>query len=499
MTTRSLLLGPPGCGKTERLLIEMERSLHRGVSPGRIAFVSFTRAAVREARARACEKFKLVPDDLPNFRTLHSLAFRGLNLRRGDVLDRSDLARLEEITGEEITGHHELDAPTLGERGDALLFLDQTSRAAGLTLEEMWHRHGAAIDWRRLERFVGAYHEFRRDSMKIDFTDMLEAYVGRGVGADLDRFPMAGAPADVDDVFLDEAQDLSPLQWRVAERAFGSAENLWVAGDDDQAIYAWAGADATALLDFEGRREVLGQSFRLPRAVHALAAEVASTIERRNSKAFAPRDDEGAVEWVRRIEEVDLSTGNWLLLARTRRQLAPLTELARGQGVTYSVMGESAVDAPTVHLIRTWEALRAGRRVNGTVARRLREARAVPAGMPLEEDVEYSAADLGLTGELPIWHDALTGVPVDDREYLLSCLRRGERLLDAPRVRVSTIHGAKGAEADHVLLLTDVPARVWRGMELDPDAEARVLYVAVTRARQALTIVAPRGRMAYQL
>ena len=443
-SSRTLLLGPPGCGKTTRLLTEVEARLAAGVPPARVAFLSFTRAAVRVAKERAVARFNLQPDDLPNFRTLHSLCFRELGLRRADVFDRASLAGLADLTGEELTGHYDTDAPTLGERGDALLFLDQYSRNAELTLEEAWRAHGAAIDWYRLKRFTDAYAGYRRDLDELDFTDMLE------------RFAADGRPVEVDRVFIDEAQDLTPLQWRVVRRAFGGAPELWVAGDDDQCVHSWAGASVRELLEFEGRREVLSRSYRLPRAVFDLAATVAGRIRQRHQKVFLPTDRPGLVEWLRRPEEVDLSTGTWLLLARTRRQLAELTTIARDQGVVYRVGGAVSVDPTHVALIQEHEA-----------ARKLSPA-------------------------LPIWHDALTEIPVAEREYLVACRRRGESLTKPPRVRISTVHGAKGDEADRVLLLTELNERVLRGRDLDPDAEERVLYVGVTRAREALFLVEPR-------
>jgi superfamily I DNA/RNA helicase len=493
---RRLVLGPPGCGKTARLTAVMQAHLRAGVPADRIAFVSFTKAAVGVARERASALPDVSPDDLRWFRTVHSATFRQLGLRRSDVFGREDLARLAEVTGEELTGHTEIDAPTIGERGDALLFLDQTARASGRTLEDAWRSHGAPVDWHRLIRFRDAYLAYRRDTGKLDFTDMLEAYVGAGdapLTAGLD-----GAPVPVDVALIDEAQDLTPLQWKVVGRMFSGASEVWVAGDDDQSIYSWAGADTEALLNFRGEREVLGLSHRLPRAVHAVAAGVAAGISRRNRKDFAPRDAAGAVDWVRRPDEIDLSGGTWLLLARTRRQLGELSALARGQGVTYSVMGVSAVDQRHVRLILDWEALRRGAQVDRAAAVRLAAASALRAPSPGEADA-FSAADLGVTGEMPIWHDGLIGIPLDDREYLLSCLRRGERLGREPRVRVSTIHGAKGAEAERVLLVTDLTRRVERGIELDPDAEQRVLYVGVTRASEELHVVAPRGPLAYRL
>ena len=449
---RLLLLGPPGTGKTHRLLYEMERAIERGVPPSRIAFGSFTRAAVKEAKDRACEKFSLTYDDLPYFRTLHSLCFYQLGLKRSDVFGRDALQDLSELTGEQLTGKIELDAPTLGDRGDALLHLDQYARNVGCTLEEAWQVHGASLDWFRLRRFVEAYKNLRRQTSLVDFTDMLLRYADDG------------RPVDVDLCLLDEAQDNTPCQWHVIERAFGHVPDLIVAGDDDQGVYSWAGASSTALLEFSGEKEVIAQSHRLPRAVWELAQGVARGIERRYQKDFLPADREGLVEWLSRPEEVDLETGKWLLLARTRRQLGELTALARDQGVIYLFGGQSSADPEHVAQIVEYEKFRAG------------------------------------DPNLPLWHDALLSIPLETREYYLSCLRRDRRALnDPPRVRVETIHGAKGLEADRVLLLTDLNARILRGQELDPDAEQRVLYVGVTRARESLYLVEPRIGRGYTL
>ena len=49
--------------------------------------------------------------------------------------------------------------------------------------------------------------------------------------------------------FLDEAQDLSPLQWDIAHKLDEKSERMYVAGDDDQAIYRWAGADVNHFIN----------------------------------------------------------------------------------------------------------------------------------------------------------------------------------------------------------------------------------------------------------
>ena len=88
-------------------------------------------------------------------------------------------------------------------------------------------------------------------------------------------------------------------------------------------------------------------------------------------------------------------------------------------------------------------------------------------------------------------YDALTGLPLREREYYLMCLRRGEKLTGPPRVRVATVHGAKGLEAENVALVVDLtanPLRAWR----DGDGgELRLLYTGLTRTRRNLFFVRP--------
>jgi superfamily I DNA/RNA helicase len=94
------------------------------------------------------------------------------------------------------------------------------------------------------------------------------------------------------------------------------------------------------------------------------------------------------------------------------------------------------------------------------------------------------------------WMDAVL-VPPARREYIRACLANGERLLERPRILISTIHRVKGGEADNVALLTDLSTKPWqqRGM----DEEKRVLYVAVTRARERLVLVQPQTPRHYQI
>ena len=67
---KTIVLGPPGTGKTTTLLNLLEDYLKK-TDPNRIGYFAFTQKAANEARERAMERFNLSEDDLPYFRTLH--------------------------------------------------------------------------------------------------------------------------------------------------------------------------------------------------------------------------------------------------------------------------------------------------------------------------------------------------------------------------------------------------------------------------------------------
>jgi DNA helicase-2/ATP-dependent DNA helicase PcrA len=79
-----------------------------------------------------------------------------------------------------------------------------------------------------------------------------------------------------------------------------------------------------------------------------------------------------------------------------------------------------------------------------------------------------------------------------DKEFLRAIEVRGHNLNKDPRINLSTIHGAKGGEADNVILLTDLSRKAQEAMEKNSDDECRVFYVGATRARNQLHIIQPQ-------
>jgi DNA helicase II / ATP-dependent DNA helicase PcrA len=485
---QQVILGAPGCGKTTDLLSTMDEVLRSGVAPSQLAFVSFTRKAATEAMERAATKFAFRKSDLPFFKTLHSLTFQQLGLRSGQLLGFEDYRKLGDALGLKFSFASDIAAELNGQTGDVVSFLESVSRSRLETLEETYAALGGfAVEWRILERYRRTLEHYKKTEGKIDFTDMLTLFVERG------------EPLPVEVAFIDEAQDLSKLQWQVCQLAFKNAEKVFIAGDDDQAIYNWAGADVDTFLALEGDVKVLEKSHRLPRKIHAITRAIASRISNRREKEFSCREEEGDIQYYTDVEYVDFSKGRFMILSRNTRSLSAVEETIRKKGYAYVNKRGSSVKENHITAIITWERLRDGKEVAEADAKSTLELlKKTPEN---REHIEYlearksaqpiDAKELKLTN-MRLWHDELTGISIQDREYYLSILRNGEKLNAPPRIQISTIHAVKGGECENVVLLSDMSPRTYEGYIQHPDSEHRVFYVAVSRSSNTLHIIQPQ-------
>lgn len=486
-----LILGGPGCGKTTRLLEIVNNELSNGVRPDRISFVSFTRAAALEAKERASARFGFSPDDLCWFRTIHSLVYKQLGITRSEVMGRADWKDFSRLVGFPVTGYYTTDdVGTVGGYGDQLLRITDYARTTLMTLEDAWHELDEGTDFKLLKYFFNSFARFKEDIGKLDFTDMLTLYI------------KSGRPVDVDVAVIDEAQDLTAAQWAVVERAFSGAKRTYIGGDDDQAIYRWAGADVDRFLRLSSIPEILPISHRLPRNVHRIGNRVATRISKRYRKDFKPTNKRGTVEFHQAAEFAPIveSSGTWLLLARNNYMLKGLTALVRDLGLNYKTRAGNAASREHIEMIQLWEALRSGKidKIWPNEIRRLAKVLDLPVPQ-MQETKQYDVGeDFGWPLNL-IWHKAMHGISENDREWYIACLRRGEKLQREPRIRIETIHGVKGAEADNVLILSDISGRTERGYKLQPNHEHRVFYVGVTRAKKSLHIVMPQTDRYYSI
>ena len=277
---------------------------------------------------------------------------------------------------------------------------------------------------------------------------------------------------------------------------------MYCAGDDDQAIYRWAGADVDHFITLEGGSETLSQSYRIPRVVHSLAEGIASRITMRFPKRYEPKKEEGKLVRINSVASLDMSEDSWLVMAQAGYLLQSVAQDLKAGGYLFTYRGHRSISERQSLAVNGWERLRSGKMVTGDVARKIysfmsiktRVTRGFKKLPGLDDDGEVSLEQLQehfglLATKDMIWHEAMDNLPETDRAYIIALLRRGEKFNAEPRITVSTIHGSKGGEADNVVLFTDLSPAADEQMRRNPDDMHRVFYVAVTRTKNALYVV----------
>lgn len=494
------LFGPPGTGKTTSLINMVRCKINEGVAPHEIIFAAFTKRAALEARERACGQLKLEEDQIPWFRTIHSIAFQQLGLQKHQIMGLSDYIKFAESLGLRITYKNYAEDGTFAGQteGDRLLFMESLSRAKNITLREQWESQpNEDIYFYKLEHLAKSLEEYKRANEKMDFTDILGKF-------DLSHVP------DCRVLIVDEAQDLSPAQWRIVHCMMEKIPEVFIAGDDDQAIFRWAGADVDHFINLEGTSEVLGKSFRVPSEIQKVADVITSRMQVRVPKQWDPRVIGGEVMHYSSVEQVDMRTGDWLLLARNAYLLDEYVHHCLREGFLFTAPGQDNRD-DILQAIHDWEALRAGGQVPAAGVKKIYSLMSIRVGVTYGFKGKVDAlpdrklltmkelrSDWGLLTEKE-WSVALDKMTVMDREYLLAALRNGETFNGRPRIRISTIHGAKGAEASNVVVMTDMAIRTYNEMNDHPDDEHRCWYVAVTRAKEKLHIIQPKTNLRYDI
>jgi len=499
------IFGPPGTGKTTTLLNIVDEALQGGMNPTRIGFVSFSRKAAGEALDRAKEKFGYDEKQLVWFRTLHSMAYRYLGMKPQDVMRGADYNELGKLLGLEFRAHAALrmeDGPLFvtGVGGDAYINIISKARAAEISAEKEFDMSAHwSLSKQQLRIVENALARYKSVNDKIDFVDMIDQFIANGEGPNLDL------------LIVDEAQDLTPLQWRMIREVLAPRSKVvYYAGDDDQCIYSWMGVDVGDFMNSSENVQVLDKSYRLPEPIYHVAQSIIRRVSVRQDKTWRPNDHDGSVQFHYSINNVDLRTGEWLVLGRTNHIINKVASDLKDQGFLFWREGSSWSISPKVlNALEVWLRLCRGEsffptdmKVFGSYLRKeVMNRQGKRRFNALDLETKYSLDDLIENCNLFATRDthwtAVLRVSEQEALYITSIRRSGEKILgDAkPRIRLSTIHKAKGGEADNVLLLTETTKACETN---DPDDEARVFYVAATRARKNLHII-EAGKIRYRI
>jgi DNA helicase-2/ATP-dependent DNA helicase PcrA len=506
MTNERLILGPPGCGKTYTLIQRIHQAFEEGVRPEEIAFVSFTRKAIQEAVERVLDEFGLDIKQLAYFRTLHSIAFRALGLNRGSIMDKDDWAALGRNLGLSFAGMDKTDPDNgvllteVGGSGTKYIQLVDRSRYREVSLETEYNEaEDYDLYFAKMEQVQKALTQYKNLQSKFDFVDLIE----KAMTIPFPRFRL---------LIVDEAQDLTPLQLQLVKHMSEYADEVIYAGDDDQAIHRWTGVNVKKFISLTDNIEVLSQSYRLPRKIHALSQQVAKRIHNRIHKEFHPREEEGKLEFHLTLDTIPLHQGSWTIMCRTNSFVGEFADQLRDAGYLFSVKGRASIDEKLGQVMVMWRTLQGGGVITVMEAKKMFDV--VPkqgdfavvkrGAKKLLEAADPQALlgyeDLKQYGLLaPLKRDAMDVVRLgdDDKLYVQALERRGESITEPPRIKVSTFHAMKGGEDDNcVVYLASTKACTESRY---PDDEHRAFYVGITRARQELHILDTDKRYRYEL
>jgi DNA helicase-2/ATP-dependent DNA helicase PcrA len=570
-THATRLFGGPGSGKTTALLDRVEELLESedDVEVRDVLVVSYTRAAAAEIRERLAERLDTTPRALRgNVCTMHAKAYDLLNLSSNDVVGESDKEEFCEDYGidyeDEYEGSRRRSArsTTLGNKVIATSqWLQRTNRDVGdwYDVPFKWDEEDVRLppdiddeaqtgnkytptwpsDDDRLDipEAIRAWRSWKGNNGIVGFADMLE------------RVEQRSLLPSVDYLVIDEFQDITTLQYGVYEEWRPHMERVLIAGDDDQVVYAWQGADPDLLLDERVDDDViLPNSYRLPsKILHAVNQQV-SHIDKRQEKDLEPRKEGGTVEALRNRSMLDLSREvvrtvdeteeTLMVLFRARYQMFQFIDEFIDEGIPFKCLTDQRMWTDRLcQYVEAIERLAEDEPINGLQARRLADMLADSAFGTGERDDLFDELDdreeeadvddivnFDVEPDLIREHAPFAPDPPAAADMLRKVTQFQERSVDAyfnshyagmdhDRVRLGTIHSAKGREADHVFVATDLTEKVVEQMAATAeqeqkeipgdveftkhtspvptmtDNERRVFYVGMSRARERLVIM----------
>lgn len=534
--------GPPGTGKTTYLarqcLIAAER-----FGGDKLIVASLTRAAAAEVAGRDTG----IPDK--NVGTLHAHAYRALGFpelaesKKGydawNATVHQGYRILAPSRDPEWSNPEDVATKTEGERMLA---------AIGVLRAQLAPRD----HWPNLLRsFDERWETWKRDTMRLDFTDLIE----RACGIPHPLHPRV--------VFLDEAQDMSALEMRLALHWATEAEQTIIVGDADQCLFEWRGSSQAAFLGPASVSEhVLSQSYRVPRTVHAYAVDWVKRIRDRPDVAYEPRPEDGSVRTTHATfndprllldaVEAQPEGESSMILASCAYMLEPTTRMLRERGVPFhnpyrKTNGRwnplASANRPLAFLrphasvwgdahrlwsfdeLRLWLEPLDGK---GWLVRGVKEdTKQLCASGRKDEPVPIDYFTSMLKGDdaaearrmivnddpwlaLRWWASKLRAKEAPRFAYPVQIAERygPAKLRETPRVIVGTIHSVKGGEADTVYVFPDLSLAAWAGEDgrggwahggTAQDSLVRLFYVAFTRARSHLRICMPTSNLAVEL
>ena len=533
MSIEFQVTGPPGTGKTTYLTRQVGRAVDKH-GPDEVVIGSLTRAAATEIRNR-----QVVDMPREHVGTLHSLCWHDLG-RPTLAIKKLDEWNAEhpglKLTKQETDNLDDVYQRRLAAMGSARpenLLAQMDIYRAQMRPRDTWPEH---VRW-----FGDKWFDWMEVNGYMDFTLLIEQA--------LEYKPTAPGVPSV--LIGDECQDWSKLELSLFRKWAKRADTVIMAGDPDQAIYTWRGADPRVFIDHpvpEENRKLLGKSYRLPSEPHKVAQRWIRKITERVDVSFEPQREGGSVvrngvvykhpESLLREIEKEVSEGrSVMILGSCKYVVEPTMKMLKKEGIPFhnpykidsaawnplrrgkkqvmgidrilsfikpskDVWGDGTEEWNTEDLKRWMTILKSdGVLAHGVKKLLTKQSFSLP---PDYEEFANLFADSEQAGcavdvDLDWYMNSVLSGKKKSLEFPARVVRKrgGQALVDPPKVIVGTIHSVKGGEADTVIVFPDLSMAGWREYVGNKDGREliiRMFYVAMTRTKDKLILCQPYSR-----
>ena len=223
--------------------------------------------------------------DLENFTTLHSFALRQMSLSREYIMSNNDWRNVSDVLRIKINVTND-DDNFFNSYDEKYIHLIEKAKRRDMDIDTAWSMFAQDIVKHKLDYIAKGLQEYK-DYGYENYTDGINGYMVKDVGPKKDftdliiDYVNSKKVKEFKVVFFDEAQDMSTIQWKMAEKIYNNAETSYIAMDPNQAIYTWADADVERALAIKENAEkviVLDQSRRVPEQVWRVVNRVEERI-----------------------------------------------------------------------------------------------------------------------------------------------------------------------------------------------------------------------------